>query len=68
MSSNKRMEAAVALGLVWPKEEERVGGLGQPKAKAQGGSGRLGWKQGVQAKFGKRRKINSKLILSNPRL
>jgi hypothetical protein len=46
-AARQRMEAVAALGLVWPKEEERAGGLGQPEATAQGGAGWLGWKHGV---------------------
>jgi hypothetical protein len=66
-TAQQRLEAAAVLSLVWSKEELRVGGLGQLEAKAQGGAGQLGKKQGVQDEFGKRWKINSKLILNYPR-
>jgi hypothetical protein len=67
-AARQRMEVVAALGLVWPKEEERAGGLGQPEATAQGGAGWLAGSMEFRPNLEKEGKINSKLILNYPRL
>jgi hypothetical protein len=67
-AARQRMEAVAALGLVWPKEEERAGGLGQPEATAREELG--GWAGSMEftPNLEKEGKINLKLILNYPRL